>query len=143
MFDLFLCCMYNDTANIYLDAKIECLRMSQKQLKIKEPPGSSLCCIERQTCHVLVTFKYECPHIFFGFNGVYRLMTVTVLYVKKCVFTVDKCELRYRNQYNDLATGCLTEGSCSFPRRGKRFSLMRNDPTKFGALSDFYLINKR
>jgi len=45
--------MYNGSANIYLDAKIECLRMSQKQLKIKEPPGSSLCCIVKQTCHVL------------------------------------------------------------------------------------------
>ena len=63
---------------VYLDAKIECFRMSQKQLKIKEPPGSSLCCIEKQTCHVLVTFRYEWPHIFFGFKGVYRLMTVTV-----------------------------------------------------------------
>jgi len=70
--------------------------MSQKQLKIKEPPGSSLCCIENQTRHVLVTFRYECPHIFFRFNRVYRLMTVTVLYVyvKIFVFTVDECELR-------------------------------------------------
>lgn len=94
MFDLFLCCMCNGTANIYLDAKIECLRMSQKQLKIKEPPGSSLCCIEKQTRHVLVTCRYECPQIFFGFNRVYRLMNVTVLYVKIFVFTVDECELR-------------------------------------------------
>lgn len=95
MFASFLCSMYNGTANIYLDAKIESLRMSQKQLKIKEPPGrSSLCCIEKHTCHVLVTFRYECPHIFFGFNGVYRLMTVTMLYVEIFVFSVDACELR-------------------------------------------------
>ena len=51
--DFFLCCMYNGTANIHLDAKIEYLCMSQKQLKIKEPSGSSLCCIENQTRHYL------------------------------------------------------------------------------------------
>jgi hypothetical protein len=110
---------------------IECLRMAQKQLKIKEPPGSSLCCIEYQTCHVLVTFRYECPHIFFGFNGVYRLMTVTVLYVKILFSQLTNVSLG-----SVPSTGCLTGGIVFPSPQGQDISCTAKHPDQvWGPLS--------
>jgi hypothetical protein len=77
--------MYGGTTNIYLNGKTRLLCVSQKQLMIEEPPGSSLCCIENRSSDVLGIFTYECPYIIVRFNAICRLVIVIVSYVERFV----------------------------------------------------------